>query len=219
VPFGASTSLITNPSPSESAERKRYRTIVCDPPWPFSKPLCVGSATGRSANSTRDPWAIPSPIRRTSLPYAVLSLTEILALPVIHLADRSGCRLFLWTPNAFVRDAFGVLAEWGFQFRQVLVWDKRGSIPWVTTNGNVASNSAEFLLVGTIGRLERRAVLPSAVIAAGVPKQHSRKPELFVDWIEQVSPGPYVELFARRHRLGWDVWGDESANTAQLGAS
>ena len=37
-----------------------------------------------------------------------------------------------------------------------------------------------------------------------------------IDLIEQASPGPYVELFARRHRLGWDVWGDESANTASL---
>ena len=45
---------------------------------------------------------------------------------------------------------------------------------------------------------------------------HSRKPEAFIDLVEQVSPPPYLELFARRHRLGWDVWGLESANTAQL---
>lgn len=46
---------------------------------------------------------------------------------------------------------------------------------------------------------------------------HSQKPEAFIDLVEQVSPPPYVELFSRRHRLGWDVWGNESANTAQLG--
>ena len=46
--------------------------------------------------------------------------------------------------------------------------------------------------------------------------KHSQKPEHFYDMVEQVSPAPYVELFARRHRLGWDVWGDESANTASL---
>lgn len=45
--------------------------------------------------------------------------------------------------------------------------------------------------------------------------KHSQKPEHFYDLVEQVSPPPYVELFARRHRLGWDVWGDESANTAE----
>lgn len=47
---------------------------------------------------------------------------------------------------------------------------------------------------------------------------HSAKPEAFIDMVEQVSPPPYVELFARRHRLGWDVWGNESANTATLEA-
>ncbi|HYE57814.1 MAG TPA: MT-A70 family methyltransferase, partial [Rhodothermales bacterium] len=46
--------------------------------------------------------------------------------------------------------------------------------------------------------------------------EHSQKPEAFIDLVEQVSPGPYVELFARRHRLGWDVYGNQSANTAVL---
>jgi N6-adenosine-specific RNA methylase IME4 len=46
--------------------------------------------------------------------------------------------------------------------------------------------------------------------------KHSQKPEHFYDLVEQMSAPPYVELFARRHRLGWDVWGNESANTASL---
>lgn len=36
---------------------------------------------------------------------------------------------------------------------------------------------------------------------------HSVKPAAFMDLVEQVSPGPYVELFARQSRLGWDSWG------------
>lgn len=36
---------------------------------------------------------------------------------------------------------------------------------------------------------------------------HSEKPPSFLDIVEQVSPGPYVELFARAPRLGWDSWG------------
>jgi N6-adenosine-specific RNA methylase IME4 len=36
---------------------------------------------------------------------------------------------------------------------------------------------------------------------------HSVKPAGFLDIVEQVSPGPYVELFARQPRLGWDSWG------------
>jgi hypothetical protein len=40
--------------------------------------------------------------------------------------------------------------------------------------------------------------------------EHSRKPEAFLDLVEQVSPGPYLEMFARRQRLGWDTWGNEA---------
>lgn len=36
---------------------------------------------------------------------------------------------------------------------------------------------------------------------------HSEKPPAFLDLVERVSPGPYVELFARAPRLGWDSWG------------
>lgn len=48
--------------------------------------------------------------------------------------------------------------------------------------------------------------------------KHSEKPEAFQDLVEQVSPGPYVELFARRDRLGWDTWGNESLGTAEMAA-
>lgn len=37
--------------------------------------------------------------------------------------------------------------------------------------------------------------------------EHSEKPALFLDLVERMSPGPYVELFARAPRLGWDSWG------------
>jgi hypothetical protein len=39
--------------------------------------------------------------------------------------------------------------------------------------------------------------------------QHSAKPQHFYDLIERVSPGPYLELFARKERAGWTTWGDE----------
>lgn len=45
---------------------------------------------------------------------------------------------------------------------------------------------------------------------------HSAKPEAFLDIVEQVSPGPYLELFARRQRLGWDTWGKEALNHVEM---
>jgi hypothetical protein len=32
---------------------------------------------------------------------------------------------------------------------------------------------------------------------------------LIIWLVEQVSPGPYLEMFARRNRLGWETWGNE----------
>jgi N6-adenosine-specific RNA methylase IME4 len=48
--------------------------------------------------------------------------------------------------------------------------------------------------------------------------EHSAKPDLFMDLIEQMSPGPYLEMFARRQRLGWDTWGNESLEHVDLAA-
>jgi N6-adenosine-specific RNA methylase IME4 len=45
---------------------------------------------------------------------------------------------------------------------------------------------------------------------------HSAKPEAFLDLVEQVSPGPYLEMFARRNRLGWDTWGNEALEHVEL---
>jgi N6-adenosine-specific RNA methylase IME4 len=47
---------------------------------------------------------------------------------------------------------------------------------------------------------------------------HSAKPEAFLDLVESVSPGPYLELFARRNRLGWDTWGNEALQHVEMGA-
>lgn len=45
---------------------------------------------------------------------------------------------------------------------------------------------------------------------------HSAKPEAFLDMVERVSPGPYLELFARRARFGWDYAGDGSLGTVEI---
>ena len=40
--------------------------------------------------------------------------------------------------------------------------------------------------------------------------------EAFQDVVESVSPGPYLELFARRQRLGWATWGNEALCHVEL---
>jgi N6-adenosine-specific RNA methylase IME4 len=182
----------------------RYRTIVADPPWDYPEGFA-----GRS----RTPGKWEGPVIVKPLPYDAMTFDDICELPVRKLADRD-CRLFLWTTNRYLDDAFDVMHAWGFKYRQTLVWNKRDG----NLGGSVAASSVEFLLVGTRGAPARLSKLASAVLTTAAPKQHSRKPDAWLDYIEQVSPGPYVELFARRARFGWDYWGDESLNTAEMSA-
>lgn len=187
----------------------RYRTIVADPPWEYER--FATNKGGRYADGTSE-----RAVR--SLPYQSLTLDEIKSLPVASLAEVDS-RLFLWTTNRYLRDAFDVLVAWGFEYRQTLVWHKTGNPnPWIA---HLAPNHAEFILVGARGKPKRLAHLHSNVLAIDTnpaKAAHSQKPEAWLDYIEQISPGPYVELFARRARFGWAYWGNESLGTAEMAA-
>lgn len=183
-----------------------YRTIVADPPWEYPEGFALG--TGHLERGDR------GGVEVRPLPYPSLPVRDICALPITRLAARD-CRLFLWTTNRYLRSGFTVMRCWGFSYRQTLVWHK------TTMNlpAHVAPNSAEFVLVGVRGKPARLVTLPSAVIATtrgGTEPQHSVKPECWLDHFERVSPGPYLELFARRQRLGWDTWGNEAHNHVGL---
>lgn len=171
-----------------------YQTIVADPPWEQGS-IAHGSPDG---------------IGTRELPYPSMGIEEICALPIHTLAARD-CRLFLWTTNRFLEDAFVVQRHWGFRYVQTLVWHKPNQNP----NGGSLAPNLEFLLVCRRGAPRRKARLPHAMIQAS-RTEHSVKPELFLDLIEQCSPGPYLELFARRQRLGWDTWGNQSLTHVEL---
>ena len=182
----------------------KYQTIVADPPWEYPEGFPTRSRT---------PGKWTGPIRYYALPYPSMTVEDICELPIRDLSELD-CRLFLWTTNRFLEDAFTVMRSWGFKYRQTLTWKKLDSL-----GGSVAPNS-EFLLVGARGAPGRLSRLPNAVIEHSQTKEHSRKPELFLDLVEQVSPGPYLEMFARRNRMGWDTWGNEALNhVPQLDAS
>lgn len=186
-----------------------YRTIVADPPWEQGDyPTHMGGrlVLGRGAT------------KRPPLPYASMTVSEICALPVRDLCEKHS-RLFLWTTNRYLPDAFGVLSAWGFTYRQMLVWHK-------STNGSpfvahIAPNHAEYLLVGVAGKPKRIGALASSVLSVpsgcgGGGRRHSAKPDVFLDRIEEISPGPYLELFARRQRFGWDTWGDQALGHVEM---
>lgn len=179
----------------------KYRTLVADPPWRYPAAThWANNVGGRTARYYDMEEHYPS-----------MSIEEIAALPISDLAEKEA-HLYLWTTNRHLPFAFGVMEAWGFGYRQTLVWDKPRHIPL----GSVAPQGTEYLLFGVRGNLGVTKAFPSTIIRASGRKPHSRKPEAFLDYIEQASPGPYLELFARRNRFGWHTWGNQSFEHVDL---
>ena len=191
----------------------KYRTIVADPPWPIH-------SHGARTPATRGNWTGKWMRSVAKVPYETLTIEQIKALPVANLAATEA-HLYLWAINEFLLDAYEVAKAWGFRPGSLLTWCKQ---PMGLGFGGAYVNTTEFVLFCRRGRLAPLRRWDSTWFnfkrpynENGAPA-HSMKPEGFLDVVEQVSPEPRVELFARRNRLGWDTWGDEALAHVELGA-
>mgnify|MGYP002681507457 CR=1 FL=1 len=171
----------------------KYRTIVADPPWKYG--------TWGKAEPTHRPNSKVYP-----MPYKTMTVDEIKALPIEDLADEN-CELYLWTTQKYLPESFEVIRAWGFKYCQTLIWCKK---PRGLGQGGVYCPTNEFLLLGRKGKMPKVKRVDSTWFLTKRPhNSHSTKPEFFQDMIEKVTEEPRLELFARRKRDGWDVWGNE----------
>ena len=173
-----------------------FGTILADPPWRFD------NRTGRVAPEYRRLPRYPS-----------LSFEEIGRLPVGELSSTES-HLYLWVPNALIREGLEVMKHWGFEYKTNLVWYKvrKDGGPDGRGVGFYFRNVTELVLFGVRGAIRTAQPGRSQVnIMATQKREHSRKPDELYDIIEDCSPGPYLELFARHGREGWVQWGNELA--------
>lgn len=188
---------ITQVNPSEDLLAKAqgpYATILADPPWQFQ------NRTGKMA-----------PEHKRLLRYPTMELKEILELPVPRLAAAKA-HLYLWVPNALLQEGLKVMEAWGFTYKSNLVWYKvrKDGGPDGRGVGFYFRNVTELILFGVRGSM--RTLQPGRTqvnLLSTRKREHSRKPDEIYDLIEGCSPGPYLELFARFRRSGWDQWGNE----------
>jgi len=153
-----------------------------------------------------------APEHRRLSRYPTLTLPDIKALPVGAFVQPAS-HLYLWVPNALLPDGLEVMQSWGFTYKTNLVWYKvrRDGGPDRRGVGFYFRNVTELILFGVRGSL--RTLAPGRRqenIILSRKQEHSRKPDALYDLIEQCSPGPYLELFARHPRPGWTQWGNES---------
>jgi N6-adenosine-specific RNA methylase IME4 len=144
--------------------------------------------------------------------YGTMSFEEIEALPVADVCHAKA-HLYLWVPNALLAEGLATMAAWGFAYKTNLVWFKtrRDGGPDGRGVGFYFRNVTELVLFGVRGK-DNRTLAPGrrqVNLIAERKREHSRKPEQMHEIVERCSPGPYLELFARASRPGWQVWGNE----------
>ena len=173
-----------------------YGTILADPPWRFK------NRTGRIAPEYHRLHRYPS-----------MADDDIKAIPVPDLAEKQS-HLYLWVPNALIQTGLEVMKHWGFEYKTNLVWFKvrKDGGPDGRGVGFYFRNVTELVLFGVRGKV--RTLTPGRTqvnLVATQRREHSRKPDELYEIIEQCSPGPHLELFARHRREGWVQWGDQIA--------
>lgn len=176
-----------------------YRVIYADPPWTFATYSRKGK--GRSAEAY----------------YDCMSLADIKALPVGDWAA-GDCVLLLWTTDPLLPTAFEVIRAWGFTYKTVgFYWAKlnKHAVGPAYTDANFFAGlgfwtraNPELCLLATRGHPKRRHANVRKLIISP-RREHSRKPDEAHQRIEALCEGPYLEMFARESRLGWDAWPTE----------
>lgn len=171
----------------------KYKVIYADPPWAFK----TYSKKGMSKAAENH--------------YDTMRFSDIKALPVNEWAD-DDCVLLIWTTGPFLEKSFEVINAWGFVYKTV-------SFTWIKTNrkssgffkgmGYWTRSNPEFCLLATKGKPKRKSKNVNELVIEPL-REHSRKPDRIYDDIEDLLDGPYLELFARTTRLGWDQWGNQT---------
>ena len=183
---------------NQVTNRDGYKTIVADPPW--KEEGGAGRGTGAKYPTIR---------KRSDI------LATMLAAPCWRPA--SVCQLWLWATTTHLRDALWLMDALGFEYKTFALWlklTKQGTLSM--GQGQYMRHTFEPVLFGTKGAA--RSLSPAGhglrdvveTVVGAQRRDHSRKPAEMFDRIELVSLGqPRLEMFARKPRPGWTVWGNE----------
>lgn len=192
--------------PLQGLRRGHYGAIYADVPWSF----LVRSDKGKGRSPERH--------------YDVMDLDAIKALPVAEIAAKDSV-LFFWVIDTHLKMALDVIEAWGFEYKtRAFVWAKLNERyhdypaaeqlahldrPWKMGNGFWTRANPEDCWLATRGSPKRLSAGVRRLLVSPL-REHSRKPDEAKDRIEALVPGPYVELFSRSSRPGWDAMGNET---------
>lgn len=192
-----------------------YGVILADPPWRYEVWSGETAVKRRSGHGTNVSAAVH---------YQTMPADEIAALPVSALAAPD-CVLFIWVTWPTLVQAIDLISTWGFTYKTCAFdWMKahagqidmfRDDADALMGMGHWTRANSEPCLLATRGKPKRL----SKGVRQGIiepRREHSRKPDCVHERIERLVAGPYLELFARARRDGWDSWGNEVGKFADV---
>jgi N6-adenosine-specific RNA methylase IME4 len=187
----------SGPNCTPFSTQRKYGAIYADPPWSFRNWSTKG--TGRNAISH----------------YDCLDFRTLIGLPIADLAA-DDCALFVWATDPLLPRAIELIKAWGFEYKTVaFYWVKLNSAAkrdtdYFTGLGYWTRANPEQCLLATRGKPPRQAKDVKRLVVEK-RREHSRKPDCVRERVERLVAGPYLELFARETKPGWDCWGDQVA--------
>lgn len=165
----------------------KYGAILIDPPWSFK--------TYSGKHTTPHRCAVDH--------YNTMSMADLKNMDIAAYAAKD-CALFMWIVGSHVDAGIDLAKSWGFQYKtDIFVWNK-GKIGM----GYWSRKQTETCYLFTKGKPKRLCKGVRQLITAP-RREHSRKPDEIYERIEALVFGPYLEIFARQRRHGWDAWGNE----------
>jgi N6-adenosine-specific RNA methylase IME4 len=188
------------PAAFHAASGYAFSCVVADPPWKVNRLESPGNVAFGTQGRV---------LKSVLLEYPTMSVEEIAALKVPAAKD---AHLYIWTINSYIEDTYAIARAWGFEPSTMLYWLKQ---PMGLGLGGAFVPCVEPILFCRRGKLPWKSRCDRNWW--GWPRgKHSQKPEEFQTVVESVSPGPYLEMFARRKRPGWVSWGNEVTPGVEL---
>ena len=174
---------------------EKYKTIYADPPWYQQG----GGVSKRGADKH----------------YPIMKEAAILKLMKEVLKDKveEDAHMYMWVANNHLPEALRIIEGLGFRYITNLVWSKTAF-----GLGRYFRGQHELCLFAVKGsgiKVRKDANNISSLVGEKLlgRRRHSQKPDEMYDLIEKRSHGPYLEIFARNNRDGWDHFGNDPSLT------
>lgn len=178
----------------------RYQTLLADPPWAYRNEKTGGTHMISGASSH----------------YPVMSMDELKAMPIKEIVADDAI-LILWVTWPQLPNGMDLIRAWGFEYVTGLPWIKVRSVSHSLWDGDVIKLNrmglgfwvrgvSEVVCIAKRGNVHPPTDRYIGLLANCI--KHSRKPESVYELAETFG-GPYLELFARSRRSGWDAFGNQ----------